>query len=74
LPGHVESGEERFQVEWDRDDNSVWYDILAFSRPNRLLIRLGYPVVRRLQKRFARDSAQSMLGAVRVAAHRSAGT
>jgi len=51
LPGHVESGEERFLIEWDRDSGSVSYDILAFSKPNHLLTRLGYPVVRRLQKR-----------------------
>ena len=65
LPGHVESGEERFLIEWDRGKNSVWYDILAFSRPNHFLTRLGYPVVRRFQKRFGRDSAASMLKAVR---------
>ena len=65
LPGHVESGEERFLVEWDRGDDAVWYDILAFSRPNHVLTRLGYPIVRRLQKRFGRDSAASMLRAVR---------
>ena len=64
LPGHVESGEERFLIEWDKSDNSVWYDIIAFSRPNQFSARLGYPVVRRLQKRFGRDSAASMLRAV----------
>lgn len=64
LPSHVESGEERFLIEWDRGDDAVWYDILAFSRPNHVLTRLGYPVVRRLQKRFGRDSAASMLRAV----------
>jgi uncharacterized protein (UPF0548 family) len=66
LPGHVESGEERFLIEWDRSDNSVWYDIIAFSRPNHLLTRLGYPMVRRMQKQFGRDSAASMLNAVRL--------
>lgn len=65
LPGHVASGEERFLVEWGRDDDAVWYDILAFSRPNHVLTRLGYRMVRRLQKRFGRDSAASMLKAVR---------
>jgi len=60
LPGHAESGEERFLIEWNQSENSVWYDILAFSRPNRFLARLAYPVVRRLQKRFARDSATGM--------------
>ena len=65
LPGHVERGEERFLIEWDQRDNAVSYDIIAFSRSNHVLSRLGYPVVRRLQKRFGRDSAASMLRAVR---------
>jgi uncharacterized protein (UPF0548 family) len=65
LPEHVESGEERFAVEWNREDDSVWYDILAFFRPNQLLVRLGYPLVRRLQKRFARDSAAAMVRAAK---------
>lgn len=64
LPGHIESGEERFLIEWDQSDNGVWYDILAFSRPNHLLIRLGYPLVRRLQKKFGRDSAMAVFEAV----------
>jgi uncharacterized protein (UPF0548 family) len=60
LPGHVESGEERFLVEWDKSDNRVWYDILAFSRPRHALARLGNFQVRRMQKRFARESAAAM--------------
>jgi len=64
LPEHPESGEERFTVEW-RGDDAVWYDILAFSRPQQFLARLGYPLSRRLQKRFDRDSAAAMLRAVR---------
>ena len=64
LPDHVEKGEERFLIEWNRADDSVWYDILAFSRPNHFLTRMGYPLVRRAQKRFGRDSAASMLRAV----------
>jgi uncharacterized protein (UPF0548 family) len=64
LPEHVESGEERFTVEWDRGDDAVWYRILAFSRPNQVLARLGYPLTRRLQRRFARDSAAAMVRAV----------
>jgi uncharacterized protein (UPF0548 family) len=63
LPGHVESGEERFLLEWDQDEGSVWYDILAFSRPSHFLAKIGYPIVRRIQKRFARDSAAAMLRA-----------
>ena len=60
LRDHVESGEERFSVEWNLDDDSVWYDILAFSRPHQWLARVGYPFIRGLQKRFARDSMAVM--------------
>ena len=61
LAEHAERGEERFSVEWHAEDNSVWYDLFAFSRPNHRLARLGYPVARRLQKRFARGSKGAML-------------
>jgi uncharacterized protein (UPF0548 family) len=64
LPEHAESGEERFTVEWHEQGDAVWYGILAFSRPQQLLARLGYPFARRLQKRFARDSAAAMRRAV----------
>jgi uncharacterized protein (UPF0548 family) len=60
LPGHIEAGEERFLLEWNATDNSVWYDILAFSRPRHVLARLGYPLVRRMQKQFGCDSAAAM--------------
>ena len=64
LPDHAETGEERFLVEWDRASGEVWYDILAFSRPHHFLTWLGYPYVRRVQKRFAKESAAAMLKAV----------
>jgi uncharacterized protein (UPF0548 family) len=64
LPGHVERGEERFLVEWDRGTDQVFFDIMAFSQPNHLLTRLGYPFVRLSQKRFGRDSATAMYRAV----------
>ena len=72
LPGHVEKGEERFLVEWDRNDGGVWYDILAFSRPRHILARLGYPWVRRVQRRFGRESAAALCRAVGDVAGRSA--
>lgn len=68
LPSHVERGEERFLIEWDRNTDQVFYDILAFSKPNHILTRLGYPLVRRSQKRFGRESAASMFRAVSRAA------
>jgi uncharacterized protein (UPF0548 family) len=66
LEDHVERGEERFLIEWRQSDDSVWYDILAFSRPKHILAWLGYPLVRRAQKRFARNSAAAMFRAVRT--------
>lgn len=59
LPDHVEKGEERFMVEW-RADDSVWYSILAFSRPQHPFVRLSAPLARRLQHQFARDSLNRM--------------
>ena len=60
LPGHVERGEERFLVEWNRHDDGVWYEILAFSQPSHWLVKLGYPVARFYQRRFARASLRRM--------------
>ncbi len=61
LPDHAAIGEERFLVEWNQADNSVWYDILSFSRARHILARLGYPMFRRKQKQFGRESAAAML-------------
>ena len=66
LPGHAESGEERFLIEWDRATDEVWYSILAFSRPRHWLARLGRPLVRRMQRRFGRESAAAMVRAVEL--------
>lgn len=60
-PGHIESRDERFLIDCDRGDDSVWYDILHFSRPSQLFSQLGDPEVRRMQKQFGRVSAVSML-------------
>jgi len=62
LPDHVECGEERFTIEWQEDD-SVWYDIYAFSRPQHPLVKLGSPIARRLQQRFVKDSLASIVRA-----------
>lgn len=60
LPDHAECGEERFLIEWNLATGEVAYEILAFSRPRHPLARIGKPLVRRLQKRFGRDSAKAM--------------
>jgi uncharacterized protein (UPF0548 family) len=66
LAEHAERGEERFTVEWNRSEDKVRYAILAFSRPNKQLAKLGYQLSRKLQKRFAEDSKAAMLEATRV--------
>jgi uncharacterized protein (UPF0548 family) len=63
LPDHAEMGEERFTVEFHPGDESVWYDLCAFSRPH-LLARLAFPYTRALQKKFAADSKLAMQRAV----------
>lgn len=64
LPDHVECGEERFLIEWDREDDSVWYDILAFSKPRHRIVRVSHPYARWLQKRFAKDSLGRILASI----------
>lgn len=64
LADHVECGEERFTIEL-HEDNSVWYDLYAFSRPQHLLVKLGFPFARILQKRFSRESLAAMGAASR---------
>lgn len=63
LPGHVERGEERFLVEWLADD-SVWYDLRAFSQPRYWPVRVARPLVRVLQRRFGTLSKAAMAAAV----------
>ena len=65
LPGHVERGEERFTVRFNPITEEVSYEILSFSRPAVLLSKLGYPRVRRLQRRFAAESAEALSRACR---------
>lgn len=60
LPGHVECGEELFMVE-KMPDGLVRYVLKAFSKPRFWMARLGYPLARRYQKKFVRDSKRSML-------------
>jgi len=61
---HAESGEERFAVEWNRADDSVYYDLFAFSRPRHPLVRSTKPLARRLQKSFIAASKMAMFNHV----------
>jgi uncharacterized protein (UPF0548 family) len=57
---HVESGEERFLLEFYPVSGVTCYDLLAISGPAHWLAKLGYPYTRSQQHRFARDSHQRM--------------
>ena len=56
---HVESGEELFMIHID-DDQTVWYDITAFSRPQFWMTKMVYPMARFFQRRFVKQSGQHM--------------
>jgi uncharacterized protein (UPF0548 family) len=49
LPGHPEQGEEAFIVSRSSDE-TVRFEIVAFSRPAELLVRLSGPVGRSVQR------------------------
>lgn len=57
---HVEEGEERFLLTLDAATGEVRYRLEAVSRPGAALARLGLPVTRAFQRRFARDSHARM--------------
>jgi uncharacterized protein (UPF0548 family) len=64
LRGHAFAGEERFRVRFDPETEEVVYEIAAFSRPVILLAKLGRPLARRVQRRFAASSARALARAV----------
>lgn len=57
LPMHVESGQERFSI---HAGSPVRFEIEATSRPRHPLVRLGYPLARSVQRRFARGAIAAM--------------
>jgi uncharacterized protein (UPF0548 family) len=65
---HVEGGEERFLLEFDPERGEVWYDLEAVSRPQNTLARMGFPITRHFQHRFAWESHTRMLEEVRGSA------
>lgn len=61
LPGHPESGEEAFIIQW-RADDSVWLVLRAFSRPSTWVWRLGYPILRLTQEFYTRRYLTVLVG------------
>jgi uncharacterized protein (UPF0548 family) len=66
LAEHAERGEERFVVEWDHVSDVVSYEISSFSRPGSLITRVAYPIARRLQRGFVRNSLLAMAHTVQA--------
>ena len=56
LPGHVVSGEERFEVTMDKSTGVVAYRLYAMASPGRWFTRLGRPILDRRRSRFRLDS------------------
>ena len=63
LPGHPETGEEAFIVEY-RDDDSVWLTIRAFSRPSSWIFWVGYPIVRLMQEIYTSRYERALSGPI----------
>ena len=65
LTNHAEAGEELFEVSINSTTDDVMYRIRATSWPQATLARVGHPIVRVLQARFRRHSAEAMKRATR---------
>ena len=63
---HLAAGEERFTVEHDQRDDSVWYEVYCFSKADHWLAKAFYPYLRIQQARFRRLSAIAMQREIKV--------
>jgi len=63
---HVEEGEETFILRRNPQTAEVSNELEAVSRPRHFLDRLGFPMARFFQHRFARDSHRRMREAVNL--------
>ena len=60
---HAEEGEERFLLTLDPATEEVHYELEAVSRPQHWLAKIGYPVTRSFQHKFASDSHRRLIEA-----------
>lgn len=67
LRPHLMAGEERFAVTTG-PDGAVWFELTAYAKPAHALTFLGWPLVRAMQRRFARDAVAAIAAAVRMRA------
>ena len=64
---HAVCGEERFEIALDAKGDVV-LRLLAFSRPNQLLVRLAGPLTRRFQRQAGEAYAAALRQAIRTSA------
>ncbi|HEX5726221.1 MAG TPA: DUF1990 domain-containing protein [Longimicrobiaceae bacterium] len=69
VAGHAERGEERFTLEWRREDDAVSFEIFAFAAAEHPLAWLGYPYTRLLQGRFGRQALEAVRRAAEQGPH-----
>ena len=60
LPGHAVCGEERFIIEWDQKEGSVWYEMLSFSQESHPIVKISGEL-HAAQKKFMRESGGAMI-------------
>jgi len=60
VAGHQISGEERFTVEWNKENDSVWYEVYTISKPATLIATVAQPLLRLYQRLFVVQSIQAM--------------
>ena len=65
LPNHPEEGEEAFVVTREEDD-SVWLEITAFSRPAAALVRWSGPIGRKVQSLMTTRYEKAVVSADRA--------
>ncbi|CAL5219915.1 g1845 [Coccomyxa viridis] len=60
LEGSALGIEERYSVQWCQEDDSVWYEMYAISKPATLDAYLGYPLLRYYQRKVREASIAVM--------------
>jgi uncharacterized protein (UPF0548 family) len=65
LPEYSMRGEERISVTWDRETNSVIYEVYAFVQPLHALAFIGAPYVSHLRTKFFVGGAKEVMKAIK---------
>ena len=60
VQGHLLTGEERFRVIYDINNDNVMFDMYSFSKPSNVLGWIALPYVRYVQGTFFREQAGAM--------------